>query len=61
MAKKSMIARAQREPKFKVRKYNRCPLCGRSRAYIRKFGVCRICFRTLASKGEITGVTKSSW
>ncbi len=56
-----MIARAQREPKFKVRKYNRCPLCGRSRAYIRKFGVCRICFRTLASKGEITGVTKSSW
>ncbi|MBT8347032.1 MAG: type Z 30S ribosomal protein S14 [Desulfocapsaceae bacterium] len=61
MAKKSIIARAQREPKFKVRKYNRCPLCGRSRAYIRKFGVCRICFRTLASKGEITGVTKSSW
>ncbi len=61
MAKKSMIARAQREPKFTVRKYNRCPLCGRSRAYIRKFGVCRICFRTLASKGEITGVTKSSW
>jgi small subunit ribosomal protein S14 len=61
LAKKSIIARAQREPKFKVRKYNRCPLCGRSRAYIRKFGVCRICFRTLASKGEITGVTKSSW
>ncbi|MDX9895817.1 type Z 30S ribosomal protein S14 [Desulfofustis limnaeus] len=61
MAKKSMIARAQRKPKFKVRQHNRCPLCGRPRAYIRKFGVCRLCFRSLASKGEITGVTKSSW
>jgi len=53
LAKKSIIARAQREPKFKVRKYNRCPLCGRPRAFIRKFGVCRICFRKLASSGEI--------
>ncbi|MCB2215045.1 type Z 30S ribosomal protein S14 [Desulfofustis glycolicus] len=61
MAKKSMIARAQRKPKFKVRQHNRCPLCGRPRAFIRKFGVCRLCFRSLASKGEITGVTKSSW
>ncbi|MDJ0621692.1 MAG: type Z 30S ribosomal protein S14 [Desulfocapsaceae bacterium] len=61
MAKKSMIAKAQRKPKFSVRKYNRCPLCGRSRAFIRKFGICRICFRQLASKGELTGVTKSSW
>ncbi|MBM9605422.1 type Z 30S ribosomal protein S14 [Desulfopila inferna] len=61
MAKKSIIAKAQRKPKFTVRKYNRCPLCGRPRAFIRKFGVCRICFRQLASKGEITGVTKSSW
>ncbi|MEN8188335.1 MAG: type Z 30S ribosomal protein S14 [Thermodesulfobacteriota bacterium] len=61
MAKKSLIAKAQRKPKFKVRRYNRCPLCGRPRAFMRKFGVCRICFRTLASRGEITGVTKSSW
>lgn len=61
MAKKSLIAKAQRPPKFKVRKYNRCPLCGRPRAFLRKFGLCRICFRTLALKGEIPGVIKSSW
>ena len=61
MAKKSMMAKAQRTPKFKVRSYNRCPLCGRPRAFYRKFGICRICFRNLANKGEITGVTKSSW
>ncbi len=61
MAKKSLIAKAQLEQKFKVRTYNRCPLCGRSRAFIRKFGMCRLCFRKLASHGEITGVTKSSW
>jgi small subunit ribosomal protein S14 len=61
VAKKSLIAKAKRKPKFKVRSYNRCPLCGRPRAFLRKFGVCRLCFRKLASKGEITGVTKSSW
>ncbi len=61
MAKKSLIAKAKRTPKFKVRAYNRCPLCGRSRAFIRKFGICRLCFRKLASQGEVTGVTKSSW
>ena len=61
MAKKSIIAKSQRKTKFAVRKYNRCPLCGRPRAFIRKFGVCRICFRKLALSGEITGVTKSSW
>ncbi len=61
MAKKSLIAKAKRTPKFKVRAYNRCPLCGRPRAFIRKFGICRLCFRKLASHGEITGVTKSSW
>ncbi|MCA1764884.1 MAG: type Z 30S ribosomal protein S14 [Desulfobulbaceae bacterium] len=61
MAKKSLIAKSQRKAKFPVRAYNRCPLCGRSRAFIRKFGVCRICFRSLANHGEITGVTKSSW
>jgi len=61
LAKKSLIAKSQREAKFSVRGYNRCPLCGRSRAFIRKFGVCRICFRSLASRGEVAGVTKSSW
>ncbi|MDD3618779.1 MAG: type Z 30S ribosomal protein S14 [Desulfobulbaceae bacterium] len=61
MAKKSLIAKAKRQQKFKVREYNRCPLCGRPRAYIRKFGMCRLCFRKLASQGKITGVTKSSW
>ncbi|MEW6594703.1 MAG: type Z 30S ribosomal protein S14 [Thermodesulfobacteriota bacterium] len=61
MAKKSMIAKCNRKPKFSVRGYNRCGICGRPRAYFRKFGVCRICFRNLASKGEIAGVTKSSW
>lgn len=61
MAKKSLIAKAKREPKFEVRRYNRCPLCGRPRAFIRKFGICRLCFRSLALKGEIPGVIKSSW
>jgi small subunit ribosomal protein S14 len=61
VAKKSLIAKAKREPKFEVQKYNRCPLCGRPRAYIRKFGICRLCFRSLALKGEIPGVIKSSW
>ena len=61
MAKKSLIAKAKREPKFKVRKYNRCPLCGRSRAFFRKFQMCRICFRSLGLKGDIPGVIKSSW
>ena len=61
MAKKSKIAQAKRNQKYKVRRYNRCPLCGRSRAYMRKFDMCRICFRTLALHGEIPGVVKSSW
>ncbi len=61
MARKALIMKAQREPKFSTRKYNRCPLCGRSRAFLRKFGICRICFRTLASSGQIPGVIKSSW
>uniref|UniRef100_A0A7C5AKZ8 Small ribosomal subunit protein uS14 n=1 Tax=Desulfobacca acetoxidans TaxID=60893 RepID=A0A7C5AKZ8_9BACT len=61
MAKKSQIAKAKRPPKFAVRKYNRCPLCGRPRAFLRKFGICRICFRTMALRGEIPGVIKSSW
>lgn len=61
MAKKSLIVKAKRIPKFSVRQYNRCPLCGRPRAYYRKFDLCRICLRNLALKGEITGVIKSSW
>ncbi|SMC26129.1 MULTISPECIES: type Z 30S ribosomal protein S14 [Desulfacinum] len=61
MAKKSMMAKAQRPPKFKVRAYNRCPLCGRPRAFLRKFGMCRICFRNMALNGELPGVTKASW
>ncbi len=61
MAKKSHIAKANRRPKFAVRAYSRCRICGRSRAYMRKFGICRICFRTLALEGKLPGVTKSSW
>ena len=61
MAKKSLIAKSQRKPKFPSRSYTRCPICGRSRAYIRKFGLCRICFRNMASRGEIPGVVKASW
>ena len=58
MAKKSMILKQQREPKFSSRQYNRCKLCGRPHAYLRNYGVCRICFRELAYKGEIPGVRK---
>ncbi len=61
MAKKSLIAKANRPPKFKVRAYNRCRRCGRPRAYYRKFGICRICFRELALQGDLPGVVKSSW
>ena len=61
MAKKSMIAKANRPPKFKVRAYNRCRRCGRPRAYLRKFGMCRLCVRQLAHRGELPGVRKASW
>ena len=61
MAKKSMIVKSQRKPKFKVRQYNRCKRCGRPHGYYRKFQLCRICFRDLALGGEIPGVTKASW
>jgi len=61
LAKKSLIAKAKRPPKFKARAYNRCPICGRPRGYLRKFGICRICFRNMALKGELPGVIKSSW
>jgi len=61
MAKKSMVEKQKSTPKFGVRKYNRCSKCGRPRGFIRQFGVCRICFRDLASQGMIPGVVKSSW
>ena len=61
MAKKSLIEKSQRKPKYSVRQYNRCRRCGRPRAYMRKFGLCRICFRELANEGKIPGVTKASW
>jgi len=61
MAKKTMMLKALRKPKFKVRQHNRCPRCGRPRAYLRDFDMCRLCFRELATKGQIPGVTKSSW
>ncbi len=61
MAKKSLVAKQKRKPKFAVRKYTRCRLCGRPRAVLRKFELCRICFRTKALKGELPGVTKASW
>jgi small subunit ribosomal protein S14 len=56
-----MIAKQKRKPKFSVRAYTRCGLCGRSRGNLRKFGMCRLCFRKLALDGKIPGVTKSSW
>ena len=61
MAKKSMIVKASRKPKFKVRAYTRCNRCGRPHAVLKKYGICRICFRELAYKGQIPGVKKSSW
>ena len=61
MAKKSLIAKAGRTPKFKVRGYTRCRRCGRPRAVFRMFGLCRICLRELAHEGAIPGMTKSSW
>jgi small subunit ribosomal protein S14 len=61
MAKKSMIMKSLRKPKFKVRAYTRCNKCGRPKAVYRKFGICRICFRDMALKGLLSGVTKASW
>ncbi len=61
MAKKSMIERAKRTPKYPVQKHSRCTVCGRPRSFMRKFGLCRICFRQMALRGELPGITKSSW
>ena len=67
MAKKSLIARSNRDPKFSTRLVNRCPVvwadrpCGRPRAFMRQFRMCRICFRRLANEGKLPGVKKASW
>ena len=61
MAKKSMIVKNQRKPKFSTRAYTRCNRCGRPHGVLRKYGICRICFRELANEGKLPGVKKSSW
>jgi small subunit ribosomal protein S14 len=61
MAKKSLVVKNSRKAKYKVREYTRCKRCGRPHGVLRKFGLCRICFRELANQGEIPGVKKSSW
>jgi small subunit ribosomal protein S14 len=61
VAKKSSIAKTLKKPKFAVRRMNRCNLCGRPRAFLRKFGCCRICMRKLALQGMLPGVIKASW
>jgi small subunit ribosomal protein S14 len=61
MAKQALIEKQKRKPKFKARSYNRCSICGRPRGYFRFFGICRICLREKAHKGELPGLKKSSW
>jgi small subunit ribosomal protein S14 len=61
MARKAMVEKSKRKPKFAIRQHNRCGRCGRSRAFLRKFGLCRICFREMALSGYIPGVRKASW
>lgn len=61
MAKTSLIIKQRRKPKFRTQRYNRCQRCGRPRSYLRKFGLCRICFRELVYLGQVPGVTKASW
>lgn len=61
MARKALVEKAKKEPKYSTRKIRRCWKCGRKRGYMRDFDLCRICFRELAQRGEIPGVKKSSW
>jgi small subunit ribosomal protein S14 len=61
MSTKCKLERSKLKPKFKTRRKNRCPLCGRPRAFLRKFNMCRLCFRGLALRGLLPGVIKSSW
>ncbi|QJT07662.1 type Z 30S ribosomal protein S14 [Oceanidesulfovibrio marinus] len=61
MSRTALEVRARRKAKFSSRRMNRCPICGRPRAFMRKFGICRVCFRNMALAGELPGVRKSSW
>jgi len=61
MARKSLVAKQRKKPKFSTRAYTRCQRCGRPRGYLKKFQLCRVCFRQLALRGEIPGVIKASW
>jgi small subunit ribosomal protein S14 len=61
MATSAQVAKSNKKPKYSTRKVSRCWRCGKQRSYMRRFDLCRICFRELADKGEIPGVTKSSW
>jgi len=61
LARKALVIKQRKKQKYKVREYNRCVRCGRSRGYLRKFGLCRICLRELAHKGEVPGLIKASW
>ena len=61
MAKTSLVVKQKRPQKFKTRAYHRCKLCGRPRGYLRKFEMCRLCFREFALKGEVPGIVKASW
>lgn len=61
MSRTSLEVKARRKPKFASRGYNRCPICGRPRAFMRRFGICRVCFRNMALAGQLPGVRKSSW
>jgi small subunit ribosomal protein S14 len=61
LSRTSLEVKAKRTPKVSARAYNRCPICGRPRAFMRKFGICRICFRNMSLRGELPGVRKSSW
>ncbi len=61
MARKAMIEKSKRKPKYAIRKHNRCRICGKPRAYYRDFGICRICLRKLAGEGKIPGLKKASW
>jgi len=61
MARRALILKQKKTPKFSTRAYNRCKICGRPHAYIRKYGICRVCFREYAHQGIIPGVKKASW
>ncbi|MDD4816031.1 MAG: type Z 30S ribosomal protein S14 [Clostridia bacterium] len=61
MARKALVQKQEKKQKFSTREYTRCKICGRPHAVLKKYGICRICFRELVAKGEIPGVKKSSW